>query len=78
MSALGQKQTRWLIAMPALPPKVDICSALADVRYGPKAEICRLRLTPAMPMRARRRKSLHSFRTREVEHDEGDNCEHNR
>jgi hypothetical protein len=25
--------------MSALPPKADMCSALADVRYGPKADI---------------------------------------
>src|SRR5262245_9076595 len=40
MSALGQKRTcalQW--AMSALPPKADMCSALADVRFGPKADI---------------------------------------
>jgi hypothetical protein len=25
--------------MSALPPKADMCSALADVRFGPKADI---------------------------------------
>jgi hypothetical protein len=27
------------MVMSALPPKADMCSALADVRYGPKADI---------------------------------------
>ena len=40
MSALGQKQTfRSAIAMSALPPKADMCGALADVRYVPIADI---------------------------------------
>ena len=40
MSALGQKQTFALQkGMSALPPKADMCSALADVRFGPKADI---------------------------------------
>src|SRR5262245_56705435 len=26
--------------MSALPPKADICRALADVRFGPKADSC--------------------------------------
>jgi hypothetical protein len=40
MSALGQKQTFALQkAMSALPPKADICSALAHVRFGPIADI---------------------------------------
>ena len=40
MSALGQKQT-YAVHQPlsALPPKADICSALAHVRFGPKADI---------------------------------------
>jgi hypothetical protein len=40
MSALGQKQTfRAVIAMSALPPKADMCSALSYIRFGPKADI---------------------------------------
>ena len=40
MSALGQKQTfRSAIVMSALPPKADICSALAHVRFVPIADI---------------------------------------
>ena len=46
MSALGHKQTFALRnAMSALPPKADICSALAHVRFVPIADmlaICRL------------------------------------
>jgi hypothetical protein len=39
-SALAQKQTRALqLGMSALPPKADMCSALADVRFVPKADI---------------------------------------
>jgi hypothetical protein len=39
MSALGQKQTFAMqTGMSALPRKADICSALADVRFGPKTE----------------------------------------
>jgi len=38
MSALGQKQTFAVQnGMSALPPKADICSALAQVRFGPKS-----------------------------------------
>jgi hypothetical protein len=40
MSALGQKQTYALQkAMSALLPKADMCSALAHVCFGPKADI---------------------------------------
>jgi hypothetical protein len=40
MSALGQKQTYAAQqAMSALPPKADICSAPAHVRFGPIADI---------------------------------------
>src|SRR5262245_57463231 len=40
MSALGQKQTYAVHqAMSALPPKADMCSAIPDVRFGPKADI---------------------------------------
>ena len=40
MSALGQKQTYAVQnVMSALPPKADIRSALADVRFGPTADI---------------------------------------
>jgi hypothetical protein len=40
MSALGQKQTFAMQnVMSALPPKADICSALAHVRFVPIADI---------------------------------------
>jgi hypothetical protein len=40
MSALGPKQTfRDAKAMSALPPKADMCSALAYVCFGPIADI---------------------------------------
>jgi len=40
MSALGHKQTfRDAEAMSALPPKADICSALAYVRFVPIADM---------------------------------------
>jgi hypothetical protein len=40
MSALGQKQTLTLQSgMSALPPKADMCSALANVRFGPIADL---------------------------------------
>jgi hypothetical protein len=40
MSALGQKRIfRSAIAMSALPPKADMCGALAHVRFGPEADI---------------------------------------
>ena len=40
MSALGQKQTYAVQkSMSALPPKADMCSAITDVRFGPKADI---------------------------------------
>ena len=43
MSALGQKQTHAVqYGMSALHPKADMCGALADVRYGPIADIRRL------------------------------------
>jgi hypothetical protein len=43
MSALGQKRTfAPQKVMSALPPKADICSAPADVRFGPKADITEL------------------------------------
>src|SRR5262249_21281225 len=39
MSALGHKRTLMLVRlMSALPPKADMCSALADVCYGPEAD----------------------------------------
>jgi hypothetical protein len=42
MSALGQKQT-WqrIFLMSALPPKADIGTQSRDVRFVPKADICR-------------------------------------
>ena len=40
MSALGQKQTCAAHKlMSALPPKADMCGAVADVRFGPEADI---------------------------------------
>ena len=40
MSALGQKQTcAAQKVMSALPPKADMCAALADVRFVPIADI---------------------------------------
>ena len=40
MSALGQKQTYAAQkAMSALPPKADMCGAMRDARFGPKADI---------------------------------------
>ena len=40
MSALGQKRTfAAQEVMSALPPRADMCGALADVRLGPKADI---------------------------------------
>jgi hypothetical protein len=42
LSALGQKQTsRDVRRMSALPPIADICSALADVRFVPIADVKR-------------------------------------
>jgi hypothetical protein len=42
MSALGQKQTYTLQKiMSALPPEADMCSALAHICFGPKADIRR-------------------------------------
>src|SRR4029450_4445817 len=39
MSALGQKQTYAVQkGMSALPPKADICSPLAHVRFGPETD----------------------------------------
>ena len=41
MSALGQKQTCAAHqVMSALPPKADMCSAIRDVRFVPKADSC--------------------------------------
>src|SRR5262245_3763477 len=43
MSALGQKRTcASQNGMSALPPKADMCSATANVRFGPKADITEL------------------------------------
>ena len=40
MSAVGQKQTYAVQkVMSALPLKADMCSALAHIRFGPKADI---------------------------------------
>ena len=40
MSALGHKRT-FAVHQPmsALPPKADMCGAIADVGFGPKADI---------------------------------------
>src|SRR5262249_56777203 len=46
MSALGQKPTYAVQkVMSALPPKADMCSTVADVRYGPKADIAPYSIT---------------------------------
>ena len=48
MSALGQKQTcAAQNGMSALPPKADMCSALADVRFVPIADISQVSLFDA-------------------------------
>jgi hypothetical protein len=42
MSALGQKRTFAVQnGMSALPPRADMCGALGDVRFVPKADIDR-------------------------------------
>src|SRR5262245_31980072 len=47
MSALGHKQTSAVQnAMSALPPKADMCSARAHVRFGPKADIAGHSISP--------------------------------
>src|SRR5262249_16504603 len=45
--------------MSALPPKADMCSAIADVRYGPKADIANLldHLVGASDQRRRNRET---------------------
>ncbi len=44
LSALGQKQTfAPQQVMSALLPKTDMCGAIRDVRYGPKADIASTR-----------------------------------
>jgi len=46
MSALGQKQTYAAHnCMSALPPKADMCSALAHVCFGPEADIMTYSIT---------------------------------
>ena len=51
MSALGQKQTCALQnVMSALPPKADMCSALANVCFVPISDI-RLRCINAIRLR---------------------------
>ena len=48
MSALGQKQTFAVQkGMSALPPKADMCGALADVRFVPIADIAQIRISYA-------------------------------
>src|SRR5262249_40106992 len=53
MSALGQKQT-FAVHQPmsALPPIADSCSALAHVRFGPKADIGAVMFTFALTPRS--------------------------
>jgi hypothetical protein len=49
LSALGQKQTfPHRRAMSALPPKADICSAPAHVRFGPEADMASLIRSPLL------------------------------
>ena len=51
MSVLGQKQTFALHQpMSALPPRADMCGALAHVCFGPKADILfdYVRFVPAL------------------------------
>ena len=56
MSALGQKQTfAPQNVMSALHPKADMCGALADVGFGPEADMCSARLVSA---KGQRRKSF--------------------
>ena len=58
MSALDQKQTcAAQKVMSALPPKVDVCGALAHVCFGPVADIVRLIRSP----RRRDRERLPEF-----------------
>src|SRR5262249_24743431 len=46
MSALGQKQTYAVHnGMSALHPKADMCGAIADVCFGPKADIATYSIT---------------------------------
>src|SRR5262245_51100287 len=63
MSALGQKRTcAGQQVMSALPPKADMCSAVANVRFGPKADIT----APCLPRTRRQyreREGLHSGRS---------------
>jgi len=48
MSALGHKRTfAAQNVMSALPPKADICSALAHVRFVPIADMVMRRVGPA-------------------------------
>ena len=55
MSALGQNQTfRSAIGMSALPPKADMCGALAHVRLVPIADIAPFTRSPHRRGRARR------------------------
>ena len=67
MSALGQKQTfATQKGMFALPPKADICSAVADVRFGPIADIqlqhlknIQRALTPSKPLAIEQMRFIH-------------------
>jgi len=54
MSALGHKQTfAAQNGVSALPPRADMCSAVVDVCYGPKADI-----TPSIRSPHRRGQAL--------------------
>ena len=53
MSALGQKRTFALQkVMSALPPKADMCGALAYVRFVPEADMPSFTLSPRRRGRA--------------------------
>jgi hypothetical protein len=53
MSASAQKQT-FAVHQPtsALPPKADMCSAAAHVRFGPKADSCSAAKYRRRPLRS--------------------------
>src|SRR5262249_32700828 len=49
MSALGHKRTfATQKGMSALPPKADMCGAVAHVRFGPKADMAKTRKDAAV------------------------------
>ena len=68
MSALGQKRTfAPQKGMSALPLKADICGALADVRFVPKADIrtssglCRFEFSVSQILRLLQPSFAHAF-----------------